>query len=164
MLNLSDKELDRFSKEAAQEYEPGDVLGDRSWDRLQVRLDGDLGRVKPNLLRHIRRYPFYYAPAMLVLLGVSYYLMRRSGSPPSTVVKAPAAVVQNTSSSQSPENTQKSTLSSSTAAPTLPPQKAGGAPVGGSQGVAANSGAGQTADGAKAGTGVATAGGAKAGE
>jgi hypothetical protein len=162
MLNLSDKELDRFSKEAAQEYEPGDVLGDRSWDRLQVRLDGDLGRVKPNLLRHIRRFPFYYAPAMLVLLGVSYYLMRRSGSPPSPVVKVPTAVVQNSSSSQSPENTQKSTLNSSAATPTFPAQKAGGVPVGGSQGVAANSGAGQTADGAKAGLSATTADGANA--
>jgi hypothetical protein len=154
MLNLSDKELDRFSKEAAQEYEPGDVLGDRSWDRLQVRLDGDIGRVRPNLLRHIRRFPFYYAPAMLVLLGVSYYLIRRSGSPPLSVVKAPAAVVQNPSSSQSPENTQKSTLNPSAATPTLPAEKAGGVPVGGSQGVAANSAAGQTADAGNSGTGA----------
>jgi Outer membrane protein beta-barrel domain len=165
MLNLSDKELDRFSKEAAQEYEPGDVLGDRSWDRLRVRLDGDIGRVRPNLLRHIRRFPFYYAPAMLVLLGVSYYLIRHTsksgGSPPSPVVKAPATVVQNPLSSQSPENTQKSTLNSSTAAPTLPAEKAGGVPVGGSQGAASNSAEGHTADagnaGARAGASVATA-------
>ena len=164
MLNLSDKELDRFSKEAAQEYDPGDVLGDRSWDRLQVRLDGDLGRVRPNLLRHIRRFPFYYAPAMLVLLGVSYYLIRHTsksgGSPPLSVAKAPAAVVQHPSSSQSPENTQKSTLNSSAATPTLPAEKAGGVPVGGSQGAASNSAAGHPADAgnAGAGTGTATAG------
>ena len=57
MLNLSDKELDRLSKEAAQDYEPGDVLGPKSWERLEVRLDNTPGGVNPNPLRHIRRFP-----------------------------------------------------------------------------------------------------------
>src|ERR1700761_5829857 len=120
MLNLSDKELDHFTKEAAQEYDPGDVLGERSWDKLAMRLDTDVGKIRLNPLRHIRRFPFYYAPAMLVLLGVSYYLMRRTGSPPGRVVKAQAAVVQKSSSTQSPVYTEKSTLDSSAATPTPP--------------------------------------------
>jgi len=163
MLNLSDKELDHFSKEAAQEYEPGDVLGERSWERLEIRLDRDLGRVHLNPLRHIRRFPFYYAPAMLVLLGVSYYLVRRSGSPPLRAVKAPAAVVQNPSSSQSPVYKENSTLRSSTATPTLPAEKADGTPVGGGEGVAAGTDAtGTDATGTKAaGTDAAGTGGAR---
>ncbi|HVS94972.1 MAG TPA: hypothetical protein VHE54_00750 [Puia sp.] len=75
MLNLSDKELDRLSQQAAQEYEPGDVLGPDTWDKLQTRLDSDLGRVSANPLNHIRRWPFFYAPALLVLLGISYYYL-----------------------------------------------------------------------------------------
>ena len=95
MLNLSDKELDRLSREAAQEHDPGDLIGPRSWERLEVRLDRDLGKVSPNPLRGIRRLPFYYAPALLLILGVSYYFVKQgkarkavpSGSPPMTVVK-----------------------------------------------------------------------------
>lgn len=141
MLNLSDKELDHFTKEAAQEYDPGDVLGERSWEKLSIRLDRDLGKVHLNPLRHIRRFPFYYAPAMLVLLGVSYYLIRRTGSPPGRVVKAQAAVVQKSSSTQNPVYTEKSTLDSSAATPTLPAQKAGGNPVGGSEAAAGSANA-----------------------
>src|SRR5215469_14913925 len=82
MLNLSDKDLDRLSKEAAQEYEPGDILGPNSWEKLEFRLDSDLGQLNPNPLRHIRRFPFYYAPALLVLLGISYYYLTKH--PPSS--------------------------------------------------------------------------------
>ena len=98
MLNLSDKELDRLSREAAQEYDPGDVSGMRGWERLEVHLDRDLGKVGPNPIRGIRRFPFFYAPAILLILGVSYYFVRSnktkkaepSGSPPLTVLQAPA--------------------------------------------------------------------------
>jgi hypothetical protein len=102
MLNLSDKELDRLSKEAAQEYEPGEILGPNSWEKLAIRLDSDLGRVNPNPLRHIRRFPFYYAPALLVLLGISYYYLTKH--PPST-----QNVAQKTITHQNPTNTTNST-------------------------------------------------------
>src|ERR1700742_1597973 len=89
MLNLSDKELDRLSREAAQEHDPGDVLGPRSWERLEPRLDGDLGKFSPNPMRAVRRLPFYYASAFILLLGVTAYFVRQnskthqgSGSPP----------------------------------------------------------------------------------
>ncbi len=115
MLNLSDKELDRLSKEAAQEYEPGDVLGPRSWERLEVRLDNTPGGVNPNPLRHIRRFPFYYAPALLVLIGVSYYFVKQgtkgSGSPPTFgMAKTTAPVEKNVSSTTNPAYPDKSTL------------------------------------------------------
>jgi hypothetical protein len=99
MLNLSDKDLDRLSQEAAQQHEPGDIVGPRSWEKLETRLDRDLGKVNPNPARAIRRLPYYYAPALLVILGVSYYLVRlnskshkgvSSASPPLSVTQ-PAA-------------------------------------------------------------------------
>jgi hypothetical protein len=98
MLNLSDKELDRLSREAAQEYDPGELAGSRGWERLEVHLDRDLGKVGPNPMRGFRRWPFFYAPAILVLLGVSYYFVRQtrtrkaepSGSPPIIVLQTPA--------------------------------------------------------------------------
>ena len=100
MLNLSDKDLDRLSQEAAQQHEPGDIIGPRFWDKLETRLDRDLGKVTPNPARGIRRLPYYYAPALLVILGVSYYLVRpggkshkgmSSGSPPLSVTQPASA-------------------------------------------------------------------------
>ena len=118
MLNLSDKELDRLSKEAAQEYEPGDVLGPNSWEKLETRLDGDLGRVGSNPLRHIRRFPFYYAPALLVLLGISYYYLTKH--PPSS-----ASTVTNSITNKIPTNTTNSTpADQSSANPTVPASNA----------------------------------------
>jgi hypothetical protein len=119
MLNLSDKELDRLSKEAAQEYEPGEVLGPRSWERLEVRLDNTPGGANPNPLRHIRRFPFYYAPALLVLIGVSYYFVKHgtkgSGSPPTFgLAKTPAPVEKNLPSTTNPVYSDKSTPEPST--------------------------------------------------
>ena len=101
MLNLSDKDLDRLSQEAAQQHEPGDIVGPKFWEKLETRLDRDLGKVTPNPARGIRRLPYYYAPALLVILGVTYYLVRpgskshqvmSSGSPPLSITQpAPAA-------------------------------------------------------------------------
>jgi hypothetical protein len=100
MLNLSDKDLDRLSQEAAQQHEPGDIIGPRSWEKLETRLDRDLGKVTPNPARAIRRLPYYYAPALLVILGVSYYIVRlnskthrglSSASPPLTVTQPASA-------------------------------------------------------------------------
>src|ERR1051326_7781072 len=124
MLNLSDKELDRFSQEAAQEYEPGEILGPRSWDRLEVRMNQEFGSPGWNPIQHIRRWPFFYAPVMLVLLGVTYYLVRpghSSGSSPGETAKAPTqkTAVQNQNSvstdkatSTSPSSTATSSTSS----------------------------------------------------
>lgn len=167
MLNLSDKELDHFAKEAAQEYDPGNVLGERSWEGLEIRLDRDLGKIHLNPLRHIRRFPFYYAPAMLVLWGVSYYLIRRAAGPPGRVAKASAAVVQNSSSSQSPDYKKTTTLDPSAATPTLSADKADGKPVGAGKIAAGGSGAvaaaGGSAPGGSAVGGSAAGGSAAAG-
>lgn len=84
MFNLSDKELDRLSREAAQEHDPGPLLGSRSWENLEGRLDKELGRFNPGPMRGFRRLPFYYAPAILLLIGVSYFLIKpgKNNNPP----------------------------------------------------------------------------------
>src|SRR5882762_5089389 len=120
MLNLSDKELDRLSREAADRHDPGDLVGPQSWERLELRLDKELGRIGPSPLQGIRRIPFYYAPVIILLVGVSYYFIRQgkgntaktdpSGSPPMTVVK-PLSPVQNSTdlSTKTSENSDNST-------------------------------------------------------
>ena len=116
MLNLSDKDLDRLSREAASEHDPGDIIGPRSWDKLEVRLDRHLGHVTPHVARGFYRLPFYYAPVVLMILGASYYLIRNhkahkeasSGSPPLTLVK-PAGTGKPSTSFQNPTQTDKST-------------------------------------------------------
>ena len=125
MLNLSDKELDRLSREAAQEHDPGDVLGSRSWEKLEPRLDRDLGKSGPNPLRGVRRFPFYYVPAILLVAGVFYVVKQNhsskqngpSGSPPSaTVQSTPATETQPLSSTQNPEHSLNSTPPATTPA------------------------------------------------
>lgn len=126
MLNLSDKDLDRLSQEAAQHHEPGDIIGPRLWEKLELRLDRDLGKIAPNPARGIRRLPYFYAPIVLLILGVSYYLVKlnnkshkgmSSASPPLTLIPPAASGDHNPSStSQSPKqsNTANSTLTSPT--------------------------------------------------
>ncbi|MHA4810535.1 porin family protein [Flavitalea flava] len=94
MFNLSDKELDRLSREAAQEYDPGSLLGSRSWENLEGCLDKELGRFNPGTgtgpLRGFRRLPFYFAPAILLLIGVSYLLIKPGkNNKPSTASAVP---------------------------------------------------------------------------
>lgn len=118
MLNLSDKDLDRLSREAASEHDPGDIIGPRSWDKLEVRLDRHLGHVTPHVARGFYRLPFYYAPVVLMILGASYYFIRNhkahkeasSGSPPLTLVKpAHTGTDKPSTSSQNPTQADKST-------------------------------------------------------
>jgi hypothetical protein len=121
MLNLSDNELDRLSREAASQHDPGDLLGPQSWERLELRLDKELGRAGPDIsrgFRGFRRLPFYYAPALLLVVGVTYYFVKAkgrktesSGSPPLTVVKTPQeqAGTDSISSLKNPAYSDKST-------------------------------------------------------
>jgi len=123
MLNLSDNELDRLSREAASQHDPGDLMGPQAWERLEVRLDKELGRAGPDIsrgLRGFRRLPFQYAPVILLIVGVSYYFVKQakgrkaenSGSPPLTVVKTPQqqpGSMASDSSTQNPDYRDNST-------------------------------------------------------
>jgi len=104
MLNLSDKELDRLSREAASAHDPGEPQGAASWQKLELRLDKELGKVSPspNLWRGFRRLSFYFAPAVILLVGVSYYFIRQGKSSHSMAVVPAAPVVKKTESSGGP--------------------------------------------------------------
>ncbi|HEV2354351.1 MAG TPA: hypothetical protein VGR89_08915 [Puia sp.] len=140
MLNLSDKDLDRLSQEAAQQYEPADV-GAKLWEKLEARLDQDLGKVNPNAGNVFRRLHFYYyAPAILLILGVGYYVIRHhrsngssSGSPPYALVQTPAADQTTAShSSLNPVNANKQNSTSASSSHTATDADAGthsGTPV-----------------------------------
>jgi hypothetical protein len=152
MFNLSDKDLDRLSQEAAQQHEPGDIVGPKFWDKLEARLDRDLGKVNPNPARGIRRLPYYYAPAVLVLLGITYYLVRinsssrkgtSSGSPPLTVVSpSPAEPLKSNSSTQNPVPSNNSTSTPSAPSNTVEyPVAASATPHGGGTSGSSNAGA-----------------------
>lgn len=127
MLNLSDNELDRLSREAASQHDPGDPLGPQSWERLELHLDKELGRAGPDMsrgLRGFRRLPFQYAPVLLLVVGVTYYFVKAkgrktesSGSPPLTVVKTPQQTLPGTASDSSLKNPAYSDKSTSTLYP-----------------------------------------------
>jgi hypothetical protein len=103
MLNLSDKELDRLSREAANEYDPGDLSTPGTWEKLQLRLDTELGKVYPNLSGGIiRRISFYYAPVILLIVGVSYYFAKHSKNTTNSALPAGAPVTGKTEPSSSP--------------------------------------------------------------
>jgi hypothetical protein len=125
MLNLSDNELDRLSREAASQHDPGDLMGHQAWDRLELRLDKELGRAGPEVsrgVRGIRRLPFQFAPMILLIVGASYYFIKQSkerqagnsGSPPLTVVKTPQQQPGKTASDPSIKNPDYSDKSTST--------------------------------------------------
>jgi hypothetical protein len=138
MLNLSDKDLDRLSQEAAQQHEPGDIIGPRFWEKLESRLDRDLGKVTPNPARGVRRLPYYFAPALLVILGITYYLVRlsnkthkgmSSGSPPITLIKpAPADPLKPATLSPNPVPSDKSNSTSTEPSNTVRYPGTAGAP------------------------------------
>ncbi|MBS1660865.1 MAG: outer membrane beta-barrel protein [Bacteroidetes bacterium] len=71
-----------MSREAAQEHDPGDILGPRSWDRLEPQLHRELGGTSPNPLRGFRRFPFYSIPAILLVAGVFYFVKQGNKSHP----------------------------------------------------------------------------------
>ncbi len=76
MLNLSDKELDRLSREAAEKYEVGQDHA--SWHKLEQLLDKELGRPSPISKLPGPRTPFLYAPAIIILIGATYFLLKPS--------------------------------------------------------------------------------------
>jgi len=72
MLNLSDKELDRLSREAAEKYEVGHDPDE--WPKLEQMLDQELGRSSPIPKLPGPRIRFLYAPALLLLIGTAYFI------------------------------------------------------------------------------------------
>ncbi len=85
MFNLSDKELDRLSREAAEKYEVEKDLG--SWNNLEQLLDKELGRSSP-VPRTIKPgNPFIYFPALAILIGSFYFILKPSSNTANSTLK-----------------------------------------------------------------------------
>jgi len=75
MSNLSDKEIDRLSREAADSFEP-DASG-LSWSRLEQRLTEQMPERPPDFFRFSRfNKPLVWGPAVLLLTGLSVFLIQ----------------------------------------------------------------------------------------
>ncbi|HLA58781.1 MAG TPA: hypothetical protein VK622_08470, partial [Puia sp.] len=74
MSNLSDKEIDRLSKEAADSYEPDD--SSLSWSRLEQKLAQQMPERPPDGFRFGRINPYVWGPAVILLAGASFFFIK----------------------------------------------------------------------------------------
>ena len=74
MSNLSDKELDRLSREAADSYEPD--ASPLSWSRLEQKLTQHMPERPPDAFRIGRINPYIWGPAVAVFAGLSYFFIK----------------------------------------------------------------------------------------
>jgi hypothetical protein len=76
MSNLSDKEIDRLSREAADSYEPDDSF--LSWSRLEQKLIQQMPERPPDGFRFGRINPYIWGPAIVLLAGASFFLIKNN--------------------------------------------------------------------------------------
>jgi hypothetical protein len=74
MSNLSDKEIDRLSREAADSYEPDD--SSLSWSRLEQKLAQQMPERPPDGFRFGRINPYVWGPAIILLAGASFFFIK----------------------------------------------------------------------------------------
>jgi hypothetical protein len=74
MSNLSDKELDRLSREAADLYEPDH--SSLTWSRLEQKLTEQMPERPPDGFRFGRINPYVWGPAVVMLAGISFYFIK----------------------------------------------------------------------------------------
>src|SRR5882724_1805793 len=74
MLNLSDKELDRLSREAAEQYEPDEEIS--SWEKLEQQLSREIEDKPPATPTRFGARPLGYGALLLLLVGASYFLLK----------------------------------------------------------------------------------------
>lgn len=72
MLTPSDKEIDRLSREAAEQYQPDETIS--SWEKLEARLDAELGKSPVPPSRRFGRGTIGYSALILLITGASYFL------------------------------------------------------------------------------------------
>jgi hypothetical protein len=76
MSNLSDKEIDRLSREAADSYEPDD--SSLSWSRLEQKLVKEMPERPPDGFRFGRINPYAWAPAAVLIAGASFFFFKNT--------------------------------------------------------------------------------------
>jgi len=74
MSNLSDKEIDRLSREAADSYEPNE--SSLSWSRLEQKLAQQMPERPPDGFRFSRINPYIWGPAVVLLAGTSFFFVK----------------------------------------------------------------------------------------
>jgi hypothetical protein len=75
MLNLSDKELDRLSREAAEQYEVEE--DNLSWGKLKQQLDLEIGNTpSPSPASRFSGKPVIYFFMVLLMIGVGWLLLK----------------------------------------------------------------------------------------
>src|ERR1700687_2576792 len=76
MSNLSDKEIDRLSREAADSYEP--EHSSLSWSRLEQKLNQQMPERPPDGFRFGRINPYTWGPAIILIAGLSFFLIKNN--------------------------------------------------------------------------------------
>src|ERR1700730_1582715 len=75
MLNLSDKELDRLSREAAEQYEVEE--DNLSWGKLKQQLDLEIGNTpSPSPVSRFSGKPVIYFFLVLLMIGMGWLLLK----------------------------------------------------------------------------------------
>jgi hypothetical protein len=75
MLNLSDKELDRLSREAAGQYEVEE--DNLSWEKLKQQLDLEIGNSpSPSPVSRLKVKPVIYSLLVLLMIAIGWLLIR----------------------------------------------------------------------------------------
>jgi hypothetical protein len=74
MSNVSDKELDRLSREAADSYEPDE--SSLSWSRLEQKLTREMPDRPPDGFRFGRMNPYVWGPTIVLLAGLSFFFIK----------------------------------------------------------------------------------------
>src|SRR5450631_3228659 len=74
MSNLSDKEIDRLSREAADSYEPDATS--LSWTRLEQKLVEQMPERPPDGFQFGRISPYVWGPAAILIAGISFYFIK----------------------------------------------------------------------------------------
>jgi hypothetical protein len=74
MSNLSDKEIDRLSREAADSYEPDH--SSLSWSRLEQKLTEQMPGRPPDGFRFGRINPYIWGPSIILISGLSFFIIK----------------------------------------------------------------------------------------
>ena len=138
MLKLSDNELDDFSREAAEKFEPAGNA--QSWDKLEQLLDKNLGKPTP-IPKTIRPGTIYlYSGAILIAVSVTYFLIKSKKNNQNSTPQDSALIHQ-----QSSAKNDKSKEATSSVILKGPSQGATGIDKVSAQKSAANNGSGASA-------------------
>jgi hypothetical protein len=76
MSNLSDKDIDRLSREAADSYEPD--ASSLNWNRLEQKLVEQMPEHPPDGFHFGRISPYVWGPAVVLIAGISFYIIKAS--------------------------------------------------------------------------------------